>query len=131
TLLSSFWAFEVGAVAYGLPAATFGACTGSWNTATHICGSRVVFQPGDTLTVTTALTIRANAGFELKGNNNLGVGGAPVSLVSTYGDITAGTGSRVSGSLTSSSGALELTGTYVEGSIQGDGTGRITDSSVA
>jgi MSHA biogenesis protein MshQ len=131
TLLSAFWAFEAGAVAYSLPAATFGACTGSWNAATHTCGSRVIFQPGDTLTVTTALTIRANAGFELQGNNSLGVGVATVSLVSTYGDITVGTGSRVNGPLTSGSGAIELTGTHTEGSVKGDGIGRITDSSIA
>jgi MSHA biogenesis protein MshQ len=131
TLLSAFWAFEVGAVAYSLPAATFSACTGSWNAATHTCGSRVVFQPGDTLTVSTALTIRANAGFELQGNNSLGVGGATVSLVSTYGDIAVGTGSRVNGSLTSGSGTVELTGAHVEGNVEGDGIGRITDSSIA
>jgi MSHA biogenesis protein MshQ len=131
TLLSSFWAFEAGAVAYSLPAATFGACTGSWNATTNTCSNKVVFQHGDTLTVATSLTLRANAGFELNGNNNLGVGGAAVSLVSTYGDITAGTGSRVNGSLTSGSGAIELTGTHIEGSVKGDGIGRITDSSIA
>lgn len=131
TLLFAFLPFKTWAVAYSLPADTFGACTGSWSAATHTCGGQIVFQPGDTLTVTQALTLRADAGFELKGNNSLGVGGATVSLVSTYGDITVGTGSRVNGSFTSGSGTVELTGTHVEGGVKGDGIGRITDSSIA
>ena len=131
TLLSSFWAFEAWAAAYSLPAATFAACTGSWNATTHTCGSRVVFQTGDTLTVTTALTLRANAGFELKGNNSLGVGGATVSLASTYGSIVINTGSVVNGSLTSASGTIELTGSRVTGTVTGTGSGRFTNSTIA
>lgn len=130
SLLIAFLPLKAWAVAYSLPAETFGACTGAWSAASNTCGSRVVFQPGDTLTVTQALTLRADAGFELKGDNSLGEG-APVALVSTYGAITAGTGSRVNGSLTSASGIIELTGTRVSGPVEGKGVGSMTESLIA
>lgn len=136
------------AASYSLPAASFPPCTGSWSQANNTCNNKIVLAAGDTVEASGSLTIKADAGIELKGSNRLGSNNANVSLASTYGDLLIGTGSQIYGSLSATSGdivvsaggnvsgsvsadgALRLTGAWVGGTVSGSGNGTLADSEV-
>lgn len=136
------------AASYSLPAASFPPCTGSWSQANNTCNNKIVLAAGDTVEASGSLTIKADAGIELKGSNRLGSNSANVSLASTYGDLLIGTGSQIYGSLSATSGdivvsaggnvsgsvsadgALRLTGAWVGGTVSGSGNGTLADSEV-
>lgn len=136
------------AASYSLPSASFPPCTGSWSQANNTCNNKIVLAAGDTVEASGSLTIKADAGIELKGSNRLGSNNANVSLASTYGDLLIGTGSQIYGSLSATSGdivvsaggnvsgsvsadgALRLTGAWVGGTVSGSGNGTLADSEV-
>lgn len=145
SLLCAPW---IWAASYNLPAASFPPCSGSWSQSNNTCSSKIVLAAGDTVVASGNLTIRADAGIELKGSNRLGSNSANVSLASTYGDLLIGTGSQIYGSLSATSGdivvaaggnvsgsvsadgALRLTGAWVGGTVSGSGNGTLADSEV-
>lgn len=125
-LLGMCWASSAWAVNYTLPAASFPPCGNSWNSAQNSCGVRVVLQVGDTVTASTPLTIRADAGFELRGNNTL----TGVSLQSDYGRVVVENGGQITGSILSNWGEVMLSGSSVSGSVQGLGAISFINSQV-
>lgn len=136
------------AASYSLPAVSFPPCTGSWSQANNTCNNKIILAAGDTVEASGNLTIKADAGIELKGSNRLGSNSANVSLASTYGDLLIGAGSQIYGSLSATSGdivvsaggnvsgsvsadgALRLTGAWVGGTVSGSGNGTLADSEV-
>lgn len=132
-LAGSAWA-----TAYSLPAATFAACSGTWISSSNTCqnkskseNGKVTLQVGDTVIANQSLTIYADGGFELKGNNTLGSSSASVSLQTDYGLIVIAAGSTIYGSLISGSGTQSLSGVQVNGSVSGNGSATFTNSSIA
>lgn len=125
-LLGMCWASSAWAVNYTLPAASFPPCGNSWNSAQNSCSVRVVLQVGDTVTASTPLIIRADTGFELRGNNTL----TGVSLQSDYGSVVVESGGQITGSILSNWGTVTLRGTTVSGSVQGLGAMSFTNSEV-
>ena len=118
------------AASYSLPAATFPPCSGTWNQSQNSCNDRVVFGIGDTVTASSTLTITADAGFTLSGNNTLGSSNHGVSLKSTYGSIVVRASGNIFGAIVSDSGEVDLTGTQVSGSVTGSGNARFKDSKI-
>ncbi|WP_430461587.1 DUF6701 domain-containing protein [Thalassolituus sp. LLYu03] len=113
-------------------------CTGSWVTSgsTFTCTGAITLAAGDTMTVSEAwyeflgdITLQANAGFTLN-NNVIGSANKSISLVTTYGDISATGSNTIYGDITSSSGNVTLSNTTVDGSISTGGQASLTNSTV-
>lgn len=118
------------AATYTLPAASFAPCKGSWSSAQNTCSAEVILQAGDVVTAATALTISAEAGFKLNGNNTLGSTGSRLSLASTYGSVVVGAGSTLHGAIATTTGEVSLTSTHVLGAVSGSGKATFIDSRI-
>lgn len=94
----------------------------------YTCTGRVLLASGDILDSNQDITLKANNGFLLSGSNSIGSSQKTIALVSDYGDITVlGNGNTFSSSVTSSSGAINLSGSTVAGDVQST-SGAITIS---
>lgn len=125
-MLGLCWASGAWAASYTLPAVSFPPCGNSWNSTQNTCGVRVILQAGDKVTASTPLTIRADAGFDLQGNNTL----SGVSLQSDYGSVVVESGGQITGSIVSNWGTVTLRGSSVSGRVQGLGAMSFTNSQV-
>ena len=124
----------------GLPFCSSGSWTQSGTTFT--CGGRVTLGNGDTLRVSESageilddVTLQAPAGFELN-NNVIGNSNKRIHLSADYGELTANGNNSIFGDISTRSGAINLNGTSVQGSIDTDSTltmnnGRVSGDIVA
>lgn len=81
------------------------------------CNGSFSLASGDTILTSTAMSITANAGITLLGNNSVGSSTSPVSLAATYGDITINGTSTIYGNLTALSGDVVVSNSVVTGTI--------------
>ena len=120
---------------------TFPACSSSsgvWSQSgtTYTCSSgSMSLSVGDSIVTSSTITIVAEKGITLAGNNTIGSIGQKVNLQTAWGDITASnSGSRTTtiyGNLTSSSGSFYLTKTTVYGNLATDDEISLTSSKVS
>ncbi|WP_333873574.1 DUF6701 domain-containing protein [Methylobacter sp.] len=114
------------AATYTMAAGSRPTCSSGWSVSgsTYTCppGATVTLNSGDTIVPASAITIVVNAGITLNGNNTIGSASAPVNLTTTYGSLTITSTSAVYGNLNTSSGAVSLTGTSVNGTVTTSGT---------
>jgi hypothetical protein len=89
---------------------------------TWTCATNVTLGTGDRILPSSSITLKAEAGIALNGNNTIGSASVPVNLTTTYGNLTTTGVSTVYGNLTTSSGAVSLTGTTVNGTLTTNGT---------
>lgn len=99
----------------GRPACSNGGWTNSGSTWT--CEGGFSLASGDRIQPSTAISVVANAGISLLGNNSVGSATASVSLSSTYGNINVSGTSTVYGNLASLSGDVVVSNSVVYGNI--------------
>lgn len=106
-------------------------CSGNWSSSgtTYTCTGKVTLASGDLITTNSNSTLIARGGFSLT-NNTIGSSYYGISLQSTYGAITSSATTRIYGNVSSSSGAISLTGTTVTGGITTNSTVTLTNSTV-
>lgn len=94
---------------------------GAWSVSgsTYTCTASASLAAGDIIAPPAGITIIANDGWTLGGNNTIGTSGAPVAMQSTYGDINVNGGTTIHGNLSSGSGDISLKNTVVNGSVSG------------
>lgn len=115
----------------------FPVCNGStWQIVgtTHTCPGSISLGDGDSILPLSSITVVARAGIGLSANNTVGSATVTVNLQSDWGGITASNTNKTSlfyGSLTSGSGAINLTGASVTGSISTNGTINLNGGSVS
>jgi len=99
----------------GRPACSNGGWTNSGST--WSCNGSFSLASGDSIQTSAAISIVANAGISLLGNNSVGSATAAVSLSTTHGDLTASGTSTIRGNVTSQSGDVVLSDSVVYGNI--------------
>lgn len=94
---------------------------GAWSVSgtTYTCTAAASLAAGDIIAPAAGITIIANAGWTLGGNNTVGSAGARVVMQSTYGNITVNGGTTIHGDLVSASGDISVTNAVVNGSLNG------------
>jgi len=108
--------------------------SGSWTISgsTYTCDGSFSLANGDSILPGTGITILAKAGIALSSNVVVGSASSPVSLQTTWGDIS-GTSSgikSITGSLTADSGAISLRNATVTGAITTNSTVTLNGGSV-
>lgn len=120
------------AAAYNLSSGAYPPCSSNnWTVSgsTYTCNwGTVTLASGDTLVANAGVTLMAQAGIVLNGATT-GSAAQPLRLATSYGTVTAGTGSRVYGDIAASS-SVQLTGTQVSGAITSTSTLSISGGSV-
>lgn len=113
------WPLLASAATYNLSLGQRPPCSTSWSVSgtVYTCtgNGRVTLGGGDLLIANSAVTVRANNGFELN-NSNVGTAQNTVSLQSDYGSVLV-RNSTLYGSITASSGNFEFTDTSVVGAL--------------
>lgn len=108
-------------------------CDTSWSkTSTNwTCSGngQITFISGTSFVPPSALTLIAANGIVVS-NNTVGSSSISVHLQTNYGDITASATSQIFGNLTSSSGAITLSGTSVTGNLNANGTISLTGGTI-
>ena len=113
-------------------------CSGSWSRSGSVftCSGTLTLDAGDILEVRTGggesltdITIVANS-ISLS-SNTIGTAAKNISLQTSFGNITATGTNSIAGSVTTSSGAINLSGTSVSGSVTGSGTATLSGGSIA
>ena len=113
-------------------------CSGSWSRSgsVFICSGTLTLDAGDILEVRTGggesltdITIVANS-ISLS-SNTIGTAAKNISLQTSFGNITATGTNSIAGSVTTASGAINLSGTSVSGSVTGSGTATLSGGSIA
>lgn len=121
------------ATVYDFSSSFPGCSNGSWSQSgtTYTCTSgSTSLASGDSIVSTKSITVVAEAGITLAGNNTIGSASKAVNLVTTYGAITASNGATFYGDLSASSGAINLTNAVVYGSLTTNGTIGLSGGSV-
>ena len=112
-------------------------CSGNWSSSGSVftCNGTLTLDAGDVLRVRTSasesltdITVVATS-INLSGNT-IGTAAKNISLQTSFGDITATGSNSIEGSVTTSSGAINLAGTSVSGSVTGSGTATLSGGSV-
>lgn len=132
-------------------------CTGSWSRSGSVftCSGRVTLAAGDTLSVSSIflgdITLIASGGFALSNNVTVGTSAKNISLESTFGSIdgsgnnvirgsiTSGSGAvnlsgsnnQIFGSVTTNTGAVSINGATISGSVSSNGSVSLSSASVA
>lgn len=123
------------AATYTMAAGSRPPCSSGWavSGSTYTCppGGTVTLNSGDTINPASAISIVANAGITLNGNNTIGSASASVNLTTTYGDLTINGGSTIYGNLTASSGDISLTNTALTGSANTNGDVILSGGSIS
>jgi MSHA biogenesis protein MshQ len=113
-------------------------CSGSWSRSGSVftCSGTLTLDAGDILEVRTGggesltdITIVANS-ISLS-SNTIGTAAKNISLQTSFGNITATGTNSIAGSVTTASGAINLSGTSVSGSVTGSGTATLSGGSIA
>ncbi|WP_115720048.1 DUF6701 domain-containing protein [Gallaecimonas mangrovi] len=106
-------------------------CSGSWSRSgsVYTCTGTISLASGDTINALGNSTVIANGGFSLI-NNSIGSSLATINLQSTYGTITSQASTVVYGNVTSSTGAVNLGGATINGSVSSGGTVSLTSSTI-
>lgn len=124
------------AVTYNLTSGQYPPCIGGsgWSVSgtTYTCGGngRVTLANSDILTANTNITIVAANGFSLT-NNTIGTAANRISLQTQYGSIDSTATTTINGSLQSiGSGAINLNGTTVTGTVSTGGAISLSNSSI-
>lgn len=119
----------------GAVSGSYPPCTGgSWslNGSTWTCSGSIQLDAGDTILPASGRTIIANAGITLNGSNTVGSAGVSVNLQTGSGDLkVSGSGNTIYGNLSASSGAIDLSGTSVSGSLSTNGKVVLNGGSVS
>ena len=101
---------------------------------TYTCSASISLDNGDSISPASAITVVANAGITLAGQNTIGSASAPVNLQTVWGDLVisdAGTSSAVHGSLTVGSGSISVADAVVSGNVTAQsGSVTISNSTV-
>jgi len=113
------------------------ACSGSWSRSgsTFTCNGNITLAAGDVLAVRTGneslanITVVASDSITLSGNA-IGTAAKNISLQTSYGTLSASGTNTINGSLTSSSGLINLANTTVSGSVISNGIIKLTGGSV-
>lgn len=131
-MMAAAWA----ATTYTFSGTSFPTCSnGGWSgTGTaanpYTCNGSFSLASGDAISPNSSITVVANGGITMAGNNTIGSSSVTVNLQTTFGDITVGSGSTIYGSLTSSSGDITLAGTTLTGSVSTNGKVILSGGSV-
>ncbi|WP_146161660.1 DUF6701 domain-containing protein [Pseudothauera lacus] len=108
---------------------------GSWSASgsTRTCSGSITLSAGDSIVPNSELTLIVFGGITLQGNNTLGSATDRLDVQTRWGAIQAnGTGNTLYGNLSStSSGAINLNGTNLTGTILTNGSSNLTDSTVS
>lgn len=126
----AFFATPALATTYTFSGSSFPACSnGGWSQSgsTWTCNGSTSLNSGDTILPSSAITVQANAGITLSGNNTIGSSTIAVNLSANSGAIAISGTSTIYGYITSSS-SISLTNTTVNGNVTSD-YGGITASS--
>lgn len=129
----AFFATPALATTYTFSGSSFPACSnGSWSLSgsTWDCAGTFTLSSGDKILPSSAVTVLAEGGMTLAGNNTVGSSTIAVNLSSTWGAITIGGTSTIFGNITSNTGNLTLTSTTVNGSITTSGWLQISGGKV-
>lgn len=115
---------------------SFPSCTGGSGGWTHTgstwsCSGSLALATGDNISPAASITISADAGVSLAGNNVLGTSSAAVNLVSNWGSIISHGPATIYGNIGSSSGNISLTNTVVYGTVATGGTISTSSGSVS
>jgi len=125
-LVSLFiWRPVSAASTYTFSGSSFPSCSnGSWTLSgtTWTCQGATSLQNGDAILPSSSVSIVARGGMTLARNNDVGSSSVTVNLATQWGSLSIGNGSTVYGSISSSSGAISLTGTTVFGDVTTSGT---------
>ncbi len=113
------------------------ACSGSWSRSgsTFTCNGNITLAAGDVLAVRTGnesltnITVVASDSITLSGNT-IGTAAKNISLQTSYGTLSASGTNTINGSLTSSSGLINLANATVSGSVISNGSIKLTGGSV-
>lgn len=126
------WPLLASADTYNLSLGQRPPCSTNWSVSgtVYTCtfNGRVTLGSGDQLIADSAVTVRANNGFELN-NSSVGTAQNTVSLQSDYGSVLA-RNSTLYGSVAASSGNFEFTDTSVVGALTTGGNIVISGGSV-
>jgi MSHA biogenesis protein MshQ len=113
-----------------------GTC-GTWNNAWEYsngefsCNAQVTFASGDLIRTTrTSVIIRGNGGI-IVNNNSVGTASNRVNLTTTYGALEISASSNVFGNLQTSSGAVTVQSSAVNGTIMSSGALTLNAASVS
>ncbi len=112
-----------------------GICSGSWSRSgsTFTCNGNISLASGDVLDVgqggggsaLTDITVVATGNITLAGNT-VGTADKNISLQTSWGALSASGTNTINGSLTSGSGAIDLSNSTVSGSVTSNGTIALT-----
>jgi MSHA biogenesis protein MshQ len=108
-------------------------CSTSWSYSNNVytCtgNGRVTVSSGDNLRTNSNITIVADNGFSLA-DSDVGSSTNRINLVSTYGTISATTTTRIWGNVQSSSGAITISGTTIDGTLTTSSTLNATNGAI-
>ena len=109
-------------------------CSGTWSRSgsTFTCSGNVSTAAGDVLAVSsnTNITVAASGSLSLA-STTVGTAARNISLQTSSGTLTATGTNTIRGSVTAGSGAINLAGSTISGSVRGTGTATLSGSSVA
>lgn len=126
----AFFATPALATNYSFSGSSFPACSsGGWSQsgATWTCSGSTSLNSGDTILPSSAITVLAQDGISLAGNNTIGSSTIAVNLSAGWNTITIGGSSTIFGNIYSPK-AISLSSTTVNGNVTSD-YGGITASS--
>lgn len=108
-------------------------CSGVWSrsASTFTCSGTIGLASGDVLVVSTAsnITVVASGNINLV-SNTVGTSARNISLRTGSGSLTATGSNTINGAVTAGSGAINLGGASVSGSVTGTGSVSLTGGSV-